>query len=1030
MQKTQVFIFVWCYCFFGVTTLVLGVITPNDELSTLISFKNSLIDPLNHMKDWNYTINNTNNNINNNNDVPHCKWKGVWCNSAGFVEKLDLSNMNLSGKIPNSIQNLTNLKSFNLCCNALTSSLPKSFANLTSLVNIDLSLNELTGNFPSGFGNAKNLVSLNISGNNFVGLIPEDFGYATSLEVLDIRGSYFEGSIPDSVKNLRKLKFLGLSGNNLTGKLPSELGELSSLETMIIGYNYFVGSIPKEFGKLSNLQYLDLAVGTLSGQIPAEIGMLQKLDTVFLYQNNFEGKIPAELGNLSSLSYLDLSDNLISGEIPKSFGNLKNLQLLNLMCNHLTGEVPNEIGVLTNLQVLNLWQNSLTGPLPVNLGINSSLEWVDVSSNSLSGDIPPGLCDSGNLTKIILFNNTFSGPIPLGLSKCESLVRVRVQNNQISGTIPSGLGTLPKLERLELENNNLTGKIPVDFSLSLSISFIDVSSNHLESFLPSGVLSIPTLQTFKASKNSLDGRLPNQFQDCPSLNVIDLSHNRLSGEIPKSIASCEKMVTLNLRGNRLSGEILHSLAGMPTLAVLDLSNNSLTGEIPENFGTSPTLETLNLSYNKLEGPIPSTGVFVSINPSELTGNAGLCGGVLLPCSRIHSRSSPRSKTKRVNHIIIGFAVGIAVILGVGLAFLAGRLVYRRWYLYSSSVEEWFSRNNKEWPWRLIAFQRLNFTSAEILACIKETNVIGMGGNGIVYKAEIQKPHSVIAVKKLWRSPCDVETGDNLLAEVDLLGRLRHRNIVKLLGYLHNENEVIIVYEYMPNGSLGTALHGTKQCPKNNMLVDWVSRYNIAFGVAQGLAYLHHDCHPSVIHRDIKSNNILLDENFEARIADFGLARMMLNEDKTVSMVAGSYGYIAPEYGYSLKVDEKSDIYSFGVVLLELITGKKPLDPSIGEAIDLVDWMRAKIRENRDTNEVLDPDISGQCKYIQEEMVLVLRIALLCTAKLPKERPSMRDIITMLREAKPRRKSICSNNGYNNINIDKPVFSTSPVTALL
>ncbi|KAL9233412.1 hypothetical protein vseg_008419 [Gypsophila vaccaria] len=1041
MQKiNQVFIFVCCYNFIGATLILGGAITPNSyELSTLISIKNSLIDPLNHLQNWNYpddtnnntntntTITNNNNNNNNNNNVDYCKWKGIWCNYEGLVEKIDLSNMNLSGEIPNSISKLTNLKYLNLCCNAFTSTLPKSLVNLTFLENIDLSLNEFTGNLPFGFGNVENLISINISGNNFVGPIPEDIGHVTSLEVLDIRGSYFEGSIPSSIKNLRKLKFLGLSGNNLTGKLPSEIGEMSALETMIIGYNWFVGSIPKEFGKLSNLQYLDLAVGTLSGPIPAEIGMLQKLNTVFLYQNSFEGSIPAELGNVSALLYLDLSDNQISGEIPKEIGNLKNLQLLNLMCNRLVGEVPSELGELTSLQVLNLWQNALTGPLPVNLGKNSSLEWIDVSSNSLSGEIPPGLCDSGNLTKIILFNNTFSGPIPLGLAKCESLVRVRVQNNHISGSIPTGFGTLPKLERLELENNNLTGKIPDDFSLSSSLSFIDVSSNHLESFLRSEVLSISTLQTFKASNNNLEGSLPNQFLDCPSLNVLDLSHNRFSGEIPKSIASCGKMVTLNLRGNQLSGEIPHSIAGMPTLAVLDLSSNSLTGQIPDNFGTSPTLETLNLSYNKLEGPIPSTGLFTSIKPSELTGNAGLCGGVLIPCSKIHARSSPRSRSKRVNHIIMGFAVGITVILGAGLVFLAGRLVYRRWYLYSSSVEEWFSRNDKEWPWRLIAFQRLNFTSAEILACLKETNVIGTGGSGIVYKAEIKKPHSVIAVKKLWRPPCDVETGGNLLAEVDLLGRLRHRNIVKLLGYLHNENEVIIIYEYMPNGSLGTALHGSKQCPKNNMLVDWVSRYNIAFGVAQGLAYLHHDCHPSVIHRDIKSNNILLDENFEARIADFGLARLMLNEDKTVSMVAGSYGYIAPEYGYSLKVDEKSDIYSYGVVLLELITGKKPLDPSIGDAIDLVDWVRGKIKDNRDSVEILDPDVSGQCKYIQEEMLLVLRIALLCTAKLPKERPSMRDTITMLREAKPRRKSICNNSGYNaNIDIDKPVFSTSPV----
>ncbi|XP_074307853.1 uncharacterized protein LOC141642810 [Silene latifolia] len=1017
MRRNQVFIFLSSYCFIGVT-LILCITTQNDELSTLISVKKSLIDSLDHMKDWNET-----------NNAPHCNWKGVWCNSAGFVEKLDLSNMNLSGKISDSIKNLTNLKSFNLSCNAFASSLPKYFSNLTSLVSIDLSLNDFTGSFPSGFGSAKNLVSLNISGNNFVGSIPVDIGYASSLEVLDIRGSYFEGSIPESLKNLQKLRFLGLSGNNLTGKLPSELGQLSSLETMIIGYNWFVGSIPKEFGNLSKLQYLDLAVGTLSGQIPAQLGMLQNLTTVFLYQNSFEGNIPRELGNISSLSYLDLSDNEISGEMPKELGNLTNLRLLNLMCNHLTGEIPKEIGELTNLQVLNLWQNSLTGHLPVRLGLKSPLEWLDVSSNSISGVIPPDLCNSGNLIKLILFNNTFSGSIPLGLTKCDSLVRVRVQNNQISGTIPTGLGALPKLERLELENNNLNGSIPDDLSVSATLSFIDVSSNHLDSFLPSGILSIPTLQTFKASKNNLEGHLPNQFQDCPSLNVLDLSHNHLSGEIPKSIASCEKMVTLNLRGNQLSGKIPNSLAGLPTLAVLDLSNNSLTGQIPDVFGTSPTLETLNLSYNKLEGPIPSTGLFTSINPDELTGNPGLCGGVLLPCSRTHVKSLNRSRKRQANHIIIGFGVGISVLLGLGLAFLAGRMVYRRWYLYSSSVEEWFARNNKEWPWRLIAFQRLNFTSAEILSCLKETNVIGMGGSGIVYKAEIQKPHSIIAVKKLWKLPGDVETGENLLAEVDLLGRLRHRNIVKLLGYLHNENEVMMVYDYMPNGSLGRALHGSKQCPKNNMLVDWVSRYNIAVGVAQGLAYLHHDCHPSVIHRDVKSNNILLDENFEARIADFGLAKMMLNKDKTVSMVAGSYGYIAPEYGYSLKIDEKSDIYSYGVVLLELITGMKPLDPTIGEATDLVDWVRGKIRDSKGTEEVLDADVSGKCKYIQEEMILVLRIALLCTVKLPKERPSMRDIITMLREAKPRRKSICNNDGYS-VNIDKPVFTTSPVTGLL
>ncbi|KAL7252637.1 hypothetical protein ACSBR1_007243 [Camellia fascicularis] len=210
------------------------------------------------------------------------------------------------------------------------------------------------------------------------------------------------------------------------------------------------------------------------------------------------------------------------------------------------------------------------------------------------------------------------------------------------------------------------------------------------------------------------------------------------------------------------------------------------------------------------------------------------------------------------------------------------------YLYNTFFTDWYKWSSAEWPWRLIAFQRLSFTSADILACVKESNVI------------------------------NVESGDDLFREVNLLGRLRHRNIVRRLGYLHNENDVKMVYEYMPNGNLGEALHGENA---TKMLVDWVSRYNIAVGVANGLAYLHHDCNPPVIHRDVKSNNILLDADFEAKIAYFGLARTMIQKNETVSMVAGSYGYIAPEYGYTLKVDKKSDIYSFGVVLLELVTGK-------------------------------------------------------------------------------------------------------------
>ncbi|KAL5768109.1 hypothetical protein ACOSP7_014685 [Xanthoceras sorbifolium] len=1017
-MQTQL-LFLCCCIGFSLVFVEGAHVIPNDELSVLLSIKASLIDPQNVLKDWKMPSNVADNRL------LHCNWSGVWCNFRGFVEKLDLSNMNLSGSVSDGIQGFWSLSSLNISCNAFASSLPKSLSNLTKLKSIDVSQNDFIGSFPTGLGKASGLTSVNASSNNFSGFLPEDLGNATSLESLDFRGSFFEGSVPSSFKNLQKLKFLGLSGNNLIGKIPPELGQLSSLETIILGYNEFEGEIPAEFGNLTNLKYLDLAVGSLSGQIPPSLGRLKQLTTVYLYKNNFTGKIPPELGNITLLEFLDLSDNQISGEMPVELAELKNLQLLNLMCNQLTGFIPDKLGELTKLEVLELWKNSLTGSLPTKLGQNSPLQWLDVSSNLLSGEIPPGLCDSGNLTKLILFNNSFSDTLPISLSTCKSLVRVRLQNNLISGTIPVGFGSLPILERLELANNNLTGQIPEDISLSTSLLFIDVSWNRLELSLPSTILSVPNLQTFMASHNNFQGKIPNQFQDYPSLSVLDLSSNSLSGEIPETIASCEKLVTLKLRNNQITGEIPRAIAKMPTLAILDLSNNSLVGKIPDNFGTSPALEMLNLSFNKLEGPVPSNGILMTINPNELIGNVGLCGGVLPPCPQKYTIRPEHPKNLHINHVIIGFIMGTLVILFLVISIFTGKWLYKRWYLYNSFFDDLFKKSYKEWPWRMIAFQRLGFTSTDILACVKESNIIGMGGTGIVYKAEVHRPHLVVAVKKLWRSENDIETGDDL-GEVSLLGRLRHRNIVRLLGYLHNETDVMMVYEYMPNGNLGTALHG-KEAGK--LLVDWVSRYNIAVGVAQGLNYLHHDCQPQVIHRDIKSNNILLDANLEARIADFGLARMMVHKNETVSMVAGSYGYIAPEYGYTLKVDEKSDIYSYGVVLLELVTGKMPLDPAFGESIDIVEWVLRKIKKNKGLEAALDPSIAGQCKHVQEEMLLVLRIALLCTAKLPKDRPSMRDVITMLGEAKPRRKSICHNAGPN-LSKEKQMFGSSPVIGLL
>ncbi|TVU33674.1 hypothetical protein EJB05_25507, partial [Eragrostis curvula] len=1001
-----------------------------DERAALLALKAGFIDPLGALGDWKDGVKAS----------PHCSWTGVGCNAAGRVGSLDLSGKNLSGKVSDDLFRLASLTVLNLSSNAFDTVLPKSLAPLSDLKVLDVSQNSFEGAFPAGLGSCADLATVNASGNNFVGPLPGDLSNATSLEVIDLRGSFFEGAIPAAYRSLSKLKFLGLSGNNITGKIPSELGELESLESLIIGYNVLEGGIPPELGNLASLQYLDLAVGNLDGPIPPELGRLPALTSLYLYKNNLEGKIPPELGNITTLVFLDLSDNLLTGPIPEEVAQLSHLRLLNLMCNHLDGTVPASIGDMASLEVLELWNNSLTGPLPASLGRSSPLQWVDVSSNSFTGPVPAGICDGKALAKLIMFNNGFTGGIPAGLASCASLVRVRMHSNRLNGTVPLGFGKLPLLQRLELAGNDLSGEIPGDLASSTSLSFIDLSRNHLQYSLPSNLFTIPSLQSFLASDNIISGELPDQFQDCPALGALDLSNNRLAGTIPSSLASCQRLVKLNLKHNRLTGEIPKALAMMPAMAILDLSSNTLTGGIPGNFGSSPALETLNLAYNNLTGPVPGNGVLRTINPDELAGNPGLCGGVLPPCfgSRDTGAVAQRPRgSARLKRIAVGWLVGMLAVVAAFTALLAGRYAYRRWYVDGAGCgdDENLGGESGAWPWRLTAFQRLGFTSAQVLACVKEANVVGMGATGVVYKAEL--PRAVIAVKKLWRpAPVDGDAAAaneltaEVLKEVSLLGRLRHRNIVRLLGYVHNDTDAMMLYEFMPNGSLWEALHGPEE---RRTLVDWVSRYDVAAGVAQGLAYLHHDCHPSVIHRDIKSNNILLDANMEARIADFGLARV-LARNESVSVVAGSYGYIAPEYGYTLKVDQKSDIYSYGVVLMELITGRRAVEAEFGEGQDIVGWVRDKIRSNT-VEEYLDPNVGGRCAHVREEMLLVLRIAVLCTARAPRDRPSMRDVITMLGEAKPRRKSGSSATANAKegavvvaatvVDKDKPVFSTTP-----
>lgn len=785
----------------------------------------------------------------------------------------------------------------------------------------------------------------------------------------------------------------------LNGSVPQELGLLTQLEHVEIGYNKFDGTLPSDLGMLSNLQYLDISNCRLSGDIPQEVGNLTSITKLLLFSNNFSGVIPWSISKLKGLQILDLSANRLSGTIPGWISELKELSILNLFSNELSGSIPQGVGDLPLLENLMLWNNTLNGSLPARLGSNGKLQKLDVSSNRLSGTLPEPLCSNNTLEKLILFNNRFTGELPTSLVNCTSLVRVRIENNLLNGSIPFGYGQLPNLVYMDVSKNNFSGRIPSDLGIAPKLNILNVSENFFGSELPEGIWGGPSLQVFSASFSGISGKIPD-FKGCQSLYQIEMEGNTLNGPIPWDIGNCEKLISLNIRNNMLTGIIPWEISSLPSINVVDLSHNFLSGSIPSNFDKCRTLETFNVSFNLLTGAIPSSGsIFPNLHPSSFMGNEGLCGDLIgKPClpgsTEAGAADSQDKKPKKTAGAIVWI---MAAAFGVGLFVLIAGI-----RCFHANYSRKFSEGKEIGPWKLTAFQRLNFTADDVLECLAMSDkIIGMGSTGTVYRAEMPSGE-IIAIKKLWGKQKEtLRRRRGVLAEVDVLGNVRHRNIVRLLGCCSNRESTLLLYEYMPNGSLDDLLHG--KIKGENLVADWLTRYKIALGVAQGICYLHHDCDPVIVHRDLKPSNILLDAEMEARVADFGVAKL-IQSDESMSVIAGSYGYIAPEYAYTLQVDEKSDIYSYGVVLLEILSGKRSVHPEFGEGNNVVDWVRSKIKAKNGVNDILDKNAGASCASVREEMMLVLRVALLCTSPNPADRPSMRDVISMLQEAKPKRKS--------------------------
>ncbi|GKA83065.1 leucine-rich repeat protein [Tanacetum coccineum] len=849
----------------------------------------------------------------------------------------------------------------------------------------------LEGSLSPHVGNLSFLRKLSLPNNSFQGTIPHELGRLSRLRLLGLHENKFSGVIPTNLSRCSNLEELWLAQNKLSGSIPKEMSLLSKLSLLVISKNNLTGGIPSFLGNITSMEVFAAVTNPLGGSIPDTLGLWKSLTVFYSGDCNLYGSIPHSIFNLSLLVDLSLPGNQLIGSLPSDIGNqLPNLELLQLRDNELTGVLPPTLSNCSKLRILEISSNNFSGKLTIDFSKLRDINHIYLADNNFHGrgeaDEMRFIDSLKNCTRLVdlaLVHCNLIGVIPISIGNLsDQLSSLYLAGNQFFGSLPSSIGSLVGLTTLDLRDNRFKGKIPTTIGKLQKLQLLILNSNQFSGPIPDAIGNLSLLTELYLFSNKLEGHIPSSLGNCRNLNVFELSDNRLTGKIPKHLLQLPSLtILLNLSHNNLSGSVPSEVKDLKMLNILDLSYNNLSGnisilgKIPQFLYKWVSLEFLNLSFNDFEGEVPVVGVFANASAFSVLENNRLCGGLVT--LKLPKCKEKGSKKKRFPFFI--FAIVIVPVLLIVLC-----CVYLFCKKKRSSQPSQSSGNER--------FLKVSYN--ELLKAtdgFSTENLIGEGGFSSVYKGILDfDDDRFVAVKVLHLQ--NRGALKSFLAECEAWQNIRHRNLLKIItscssvDFQGNDFKALM-YEYMPNGSVHDWLHSSANKSKLNLL----QRINILSDVATALDYLHIRCETTIVHGDLKPSNILLDADMVAHVGDFGLARLLgtdLNQNSSTG-VKGTIGYVPPECGIGHDMTSSGDIYSFGILLLELMTGKKPTDDMFNEGLSIHKFASMALTDHVidiiDDYAIVLQSSEANAKKVEECLVATIKIGVLCSVDSPPQR---------------------------------------------